>query len=49
MRGSGPRAEQIAQTFNTFARRYHLDQQLTAFDTTQFRPPRLAGQQLRLF
>jgi len=48
-RGSGVLAEQIAQTFRTFARRYGLDGPLAPFDTSQFRPPRMAGEQMRLF
>ncbi|HEV8001543.1 MAG TPA: PA0069 family radical SAM protein [Planctomycetaceae bacterium] len=49
MRGTGTRAEQIEQTFSTFARRCGLDQPLPKFDFTQFRPPQLPGGQLRLF
>jgi DNA repair photolyase len=49
MRGTGPRAEQIHQTFDTFARRYGLDGSLTSFDFSKFRPPCLRGQQLRMF
>jgi hypothetical protein len=46
---TGPRAEQIDQTFKTFARRYGLDGHLSPFDFSQFHPPRIEGQQLRLF
>jgi DNA repair photolyase len=49
MRGTGTRAEQIDQTFATFARRYGLDGPLSPFDFSQFRPPRSPGGQLRLF
>ena len=49
MSGTGPRAEQIDQTFKTFARRYGLDGHLSPFDFSQFRPPRIEGEQLRLF
>ncbi len=49
MRGTGTRAEQIDQTFATFAKRYGLDGRLSPFDFSRFRPPRTAGGQLRLF
>jgi DNA repair photolyase len=49
MRGTGTRAEQIEQTFATFARRYGLGGPLPAFDFSQFRAPRAATGQLRLF
>ncbi len=49
MRGTGTRAEQIDQTFATFAKRYGLDGALAPFDFSQFRPPHLPGGQLRLF
>ena len=49
MRGTGTRAEQIDQTFATFAKRYGLDGPLSPFDFSQFRPPRSAGGQLQLF
>ncbi len=48
MRGTGTRAEQIEQTFATFARRYKLDRPLPAFDFSQFRRPPSAGGQLLL-
>ncbi len=49
MRGTGTRAEQIHQTFATFAKRYGLGGSLSPFDFSQFRPPLIAGGQLRLF
>jgi DNA repair photolyase len=49
MRGTGTRAEQIEQTFATFARRYKLDRPLPPFDFSQFRPPQIAGGQRHLF
>jgi DNA repair photolyase len=49
MRGTGTRAEQIDQTFATFAKRLGLDRHLPSFDFSQFQPPRSAGGQLRLF
>jgi DNA repair photolyase len=49
MRGTGNLADQIHQTFATFSRRYGLDGPIRPFDFSNFRPPRLAGRQLRLF
>jgi DNA repair photolyase len=49
MRGTGTRAEQIDQTFATFAKRYGLDGPLSPFDFSHFRPPSVSGGQLRLF
>jgi DNA repair photolyase len=49
MRGTGTRAEQIKQTFRTFAKRYELDRSLPPFDFTQFQPPPFPSGQLRLF
>ena len=49
MTGTGQRADQIHQTFKTFARRHGLDGHLSPFDFSQFHPPRIEGQQLRLF
>jgi DNA repair photolyase len=49
MNGTGPRADQIHQTFETFTRRYGLDGHLTPFDCSNFRPPRIEGGQMRLF
>lgn len=49
MRGSGPLADQIHQTFQVFARRYGLDQRPEPLDLSSFRPPRSSSGQLRLF
>jgi DNA repair photolyase len=49
MRGTGTRAEQIEQTFRTFAKRYELDRSLPPFDFTQFEPPLFPRGQPRLF
>lgn len=49
MRGEGMYALQIRQTFELFARRLGMDSPLPPVDTRRFRPPRLAGGQLRLF
>lgn len=49
MRGAGPYAEQISQTFHVFAHKHGLDGPLPELDFTQFRPPRTAGGQLQLF
>jgi DNA repair photolyase len=49
MKGTGQRADQIHQTFNTFARRHGLDGHLSPFDFSQFHPPRIEGQQMQLF
>jgi DNA repair photolyase len=49
MRGNGPMAEQIAQTFRVFARKHHLDQGSPELDFSQFVPPRNRSGQLRLF
>ena len=49
MSGTGPRAVQINQTFQSFTRRYGLDGNLTPFDFSHFRPPRIEGAQMRLF
>jgi hypothetical protein len=46
MTGTGPRAEQNHQTFT---RRFGLDGHLRSFDFSNFRPPRIEGQQMRLF
>ena len=43
MRGGGPYAEQIAQTFKVFAHKHGLDRQLPPQDNSQFRPPRPAS------
>jgi DNA repair photolyase len=49
MRGGGPYAEQIAQTFRVFAHKHGLDRGLEPQDAGQFRPPTPASGQLRLF
>ena len=49
MKGTGLRADQIHATFKTFARRYGLDGKFSPFDFSQFQPPRIEGEQLRLF
>ena len=48
-RGEGPYAEQIAQNFKIFAKRYGLDRPMPELDHTQFRPPRPTSRQLHLF
>jgi DNA repair photolyase len=48
-RGSGPYADQVAQTFRVFARKYGLDRPLPEYDHSQFRPPLPQTGQLRLF
>lgn len=49
MSGRGALAEQIGQLFRTFARKYGLDRDLPELDGSQFRPPRAADRQRRLF
>lgn len=49
MRGQGPIAEQIQQTFNVFRTKYGLDSELPKLDTTQFRPPTSSAGQQWLF
>lgn len=50
MSGSGPIAEQIAQTFKVFAAKYGLDNRnLQPLDCSQFRPPQAKNGQLSLF
>jgi DNA repair photolyase len=49
MRGEGPYAEQIRQTFKVYTKRYGLDRPLPGPDCTQFRPPRPSSGQLSLF
>lgn len=49
MRGGGSYADQIAATFDLFRRRYNLAGPLPALDTQQFRAPRQASGQMRLF
>lgn len=47
--GTGPLAEQIAQTFRLFTRKTGLDGNLPELDSTHFHPPRSKSGQLRLF
>ena len=49
MRGQGPYAEQIRRTFEVFAKKHQLDRPLPKLNESQFRPPRPASGQLRLF
>jgi len=49
MRGSGPYAEGIEKTFDVFVRSLRLDQPWPELDTSKFRPPQVAGGQLKLF
>lgn len=49
MRGSGPYAEQIQQTFNVFRKRHGLGDPLPPLNCTKFVPPRPVSGQLRLF
>ncbi len=49
MRGTGELAAGVERTFRVFARRYGLNRRGHAFDTSAFRPPRIASGQLRLF
>jgi DNA repair photolyase len=49
MRGQGEYAATIAATFKAFARKLGLDRGLPELDTSQFRPPRSASGQQRLF
>ncbi len=49
MRGDGPYAEGMRNTFRVFAKKVGLDGSLPPLDCAQFRAPRLAGGQLRLF
>jgi DNA repair photolyase len=49
MRGSGAYAEHIDTTFTLFRKKFGLDGELPQFDLAQFRPPRQAGGQGRLF
>ncbi len=49
MRGTGPYADGIRQTFAVFARKHGLDGKLPPQDSSQFCPPRGASGQLRLF
>jgi DNA repair photolyase len=49
MRGQGAYADGIAQTFKVFAKKNGLDRPLPPLDNSQFRPPKQASGQLRLF
>jgi len=49
MRGTGPLAEQIRNTFEVFAARYGLGQGLPPLSADAFRPPTPTSGQLRLF
>lgn len=49
MRGTGEIADQIAQTFRVFARRFGLDKKPAPLDVSQFRRPQPSSGQLRLF
>ncbi len=46
MRGTGPLADQIEQTFRVFAKRYGLDGKSPPLNREAFRPPRIGGEQL---
>ena len=49
MRGSGPIAEQISQTFRVFSAKHGLDRGIERLDCSGFRPPKPSSGQLRLF
>ena len=49
MRGSGAYAEGIEKTFDVFVHKLGLDQPFPELDASQFRPPQMAGGQMRLF
>jgi DNA repair photolyase len=49
LRGEGPYADQIRQTFQVFRRKHGLDQPLPPLDCSKFAPPRPSTGQLRLF
>jgi DNA repair photolyase len=49
MRGHGVMADQIENMFDLFTKKYGLDGDLPELDCSQFRPPRSASGQLRLF
>jgi DNA repair photolyase len=49
MRGKGPLAEQIEQTFRVFRRKFGLDGPRRELSIDQFRPPQPRSAQLRLF
>ena len=47
--GQGVYADGIRQTFHVFAKQFGLDRGMPPLDRTQFRPPRVLGEQLHLF
>lgn len=47
--GEGPIAEQIAQTFRVFAKKYELDRPVPPLETRSFKSPTPSSGQLRLF
>jgi len=49
MRGKGTYADSIQQTFDLFVHKLGLDAPWEPLDSSQFRPPKLPGGQLRLF
>ncbi len=49
MRGQGPYAEQIGQTFKVFKKKLGLDRKLPPLDSSKFCPPPPTTGQLRLF
>ncbi len=49
MRGEGPYAEGIKQTFDVWCKKFGLNEPQPPLDSSQFRPPRLPGGQMRLF
>lgn len=49
MRGSGPIADQISQTFRVFSSKYGLDNRIRHLETAGFRVPKPTSGQLRLF
>lgn len=49
MRGTGPIAEQIGQTFTVFARKFELGRKPTDLDVTNFSPPTVSSSQSNLF
>jgi DNA repair photolyase len=49
MRGKGPYAEQIENTFQVFRRKHGLDRPLLPLDSSRFVPPQPRAGQMRLF
>lgn len=49
MRGGGPYAEGIENSFDLFAKKFGLDGPWTPLDCSQFTPPKVPGGQMRLF